>query len=164
MKYFNIFGNLCSILGFVAAISIIQYEPKIPIPTRWLIFALIALTVIFWLIFYFAPQNPISRFIDSRTDFTGKYSDSQAQVLDIIEGEFEVNTSNWGATVMLPPFEIPPKIKILFCFDCDNANAPQLIEVTEDNFKVKINSSSQTGKWRWRARGKLLKQFNMKNQ
>lgn len=159
MKYFYIFGNICSILGFIAAIITLRDDTNILGPYKWLIIGLIVFTVIFWLIFYIKPHGRISKFIDSRIDFTGKYTDTGNQTHDIIEGIFEVNLSNLGTKVMLPPFEKMPIIRILYCIDKDKdkLDDPIIEYVSEDYFTVKIYSSTQTGKWKWRARGKLLK-------
>jgi len=157
MKYFYIFGNICSILSFLAAILVLPENTEILISAQWFILLLILLTILFWLFFYLKPQNPIANIIDSRINFTGEYSDTQNQTQDIIEGVFDVNTSNWGTRVMLPPFEDKPNIRILYCTYGDGGDTPLIEEVTADYFKVKINSSTQTGTWKWRARGKLLK-------
>lgn len=166
MKYFYIFGNICSILGFVAAIILFPEKAAISTTAKWLVVTLILLSTLFWLYFYFRPKNPIAKFIDSRIDFTGEYLDTSNQSQDIIEGVLEVNTSNWGTTVGLPPFEDTPTIRMLSFDNSNNSNPPTIHDVTVDSFKVKIDSSTQSGKWKWRARGKLLTKSNdtkMKN-
>ncbi len=156
MKYFFIFGNICSILGFVAAIYQMSGKSNLSATSKTLMLILVVLSIIFWLFFYLKPQNRIANYIETQTDFSGKYTDSQNQTMDIVEGEFEVNTMNWGTSVDLPPFEEQPIVRILYCIDRDTKNYPKIVEVTEDYFKVQIGSSTQTGKWKWRARGKLL--------
>ncbi len=157
MKYFYILGNVCSMFGLVATIYLFPESQKITTTAHWLVYGSVSLSVAFWLYFYLKPKNPIAKFIDDRTDFSGKYRDSENQSRDIVEGELEVNTLNWGAIVQLPPFEEIPTIRLLSSNNSGNINTPQIEETTEDFFKVKINSSEQVGKWKWRAKGKLLK-------
>lgn len=159
MKYFYMFGNICSIVGLVASIGQLNSTNGNLTLGRWIIITLVVLTIIFWLYFYFKPSNPIVKIINSRIDFTGEYHDSknQNQTKNIYEGEFEVSTSKWQTIVPLPPFEEPPIIRPLSCDSNEECPLPEINNVTEDSFTAKIHSSTQSGKWKFRARGKLMK-------
>lgn len=161
MKYFYIFGNICSIVSLVAAIEI-PYISNLLDLDKWLIVGLLGFSVIFWLIFYFKPHGSISKFYDSRIDFTGSYSDSSNNAQDIIDGDFEVDTDTWGGNVLLPPFEEKPTVNILSKVNSNCLQKPIIEIVSEDFFTVKINSSVQAGKWNYRVRGKLLKPLGKK--
>lgn len=161
MKYFYIFGNICSIFGFIIAIIAFPENPKISDTAKLAILASILITIFFWIYFYLKPLNRLAAFIEARTDFSGKYQDSKNQIQDIIEGDFDVDCQNWGALVTLPPFESPPLISILYSHK-GKGDVPKIVDITNDNFTVRINSSTQEGTWRWRARGKLLQVIKIK--
>jgi len=56
--------------------------------------------------------------------------------------------------VRLPPFKTIPQINIIsYCGE----TSPEISNITTDSFQIKVMTSSQEGKCRWRARGKLLK-------
>ena len=156
MKYFGITGNIASILGFFTTIYMLKTS-DISNAYLWGIFGFIFATIVFWVWFYLKPNNPIAKTIDSKMDFSGKYIDSKEISQDVVEGCFEVDTRNWGTSVSLPPFEKPPKISII---SSHCKERPEIKEITTDSFRVKIWNSDQSGTWKWRARGKLLKRVN----
>ena len=78
------------------------------------------------------------------------------QARDIVEGECEVDTVTWGGVIMLPPFATAPQIT-LSSLDGRGLDEPTIVSVTPDRFKIKITNSGQAGKWKWRARGTLLR-------
>jgi hypothetical protein len=159
MSYFYIFGNLCSVLGFVGLVLQSLGTFNNSVISRWLIICLIFFTVIFWLIFYLKPLNPLARIINSRIDFSGEYVDSNKIKYNIVEGEF--NLSTWYVHVPLPPFEEPPIIRILSGTGNEDFPLPQIGDITEDSFIAKANMNSVFGKWKYRAKGKLLKRINV---
>ena len=162
MKYFGIVGNIGSILGFIVSIYMLKTTDESNV-YLWSILAFVTSTIVFWIIFYTKPENPIARTINSKMNFTGKYYDSKNEDIDIVEGEFQFNCLS-GSSISIPPFETRPEINIT------NPNneekkyeaPPTLIDWTTDSFSVKGNSSTQYGTWKWRARGKLLKRTDTK--
>ena len=73
----------------------------------------------------------------------------------IVEGVLSFD-AGWRESVLLPPFLNKPEITLVP--DGWIASKDLVIEeVTTDKFTVKISSSDQRGKWKWRARGSLLK-------
>lgn len=158
MSYFYIFGNLCSILGFLGLILQSLGSFNNSVIAKWLIFGILILTIIFWIIFYLIPLNPLVKIINSRIDFSGVYLDSHTIQHDIVEGEFDL--SDWCVHVPLPPFEDKPIIRIFSGSRKHDFPLPEIFDITEDSFIAKANRDSAFGKWRYRAKGKLLKRIN----
>jgi hypothetical protein len=75
--------------------------------------------------------------------------------VDVVEGTVAVDTLNWGATVLLPPFIDPPEIT--FGSGPSPDRKPEIASKTADAFSIRIDSSGQSGRWTWRARGQLLR-------
>ena len=153
MKNFFILGNICSIFGFISSLYIGINGPNDII--RWVILPFCIVTIGFWVYFYWKPQNSIAETIDSRINFSGKYYDSNDAIYDIREGYFD--TTQGEMSIQLPPFEEPPEISIVSC-DPHASSKPHVTNVSKDDFTVHImNWSSNYDKWKWRARGRLLK-------
>jgi hypothetical protein len=155
MKLFFISGNIGSILSFLFSLNqFVSPESK-----NWLIVSLLIwafLTLLFWFYFYFRPSNPLAKKFNENLDFSGSYSDKSGNLLDIVEGYVKVDTMGWGAAVTLPPFQDMPNVSILARKGRTYRDKPKVLDVTLDSFRVSINSSDQSGEWRWRARGILL--------
>ena len=158
MSYFYIFGNLCSILGFLGLILQSLGLFNNSVIAKWLIIGISFLTIIFWLIFYLKPRNPIVKIINSRIDFSGVYLDSKTIQHDIVEGEFDL--SDWCVHVSAPPFEEPPIIRVFSGKRKHDFPLPAIFDITEDSFIAKANMDSAFGMWRYRAKWQLLKKIN----
>ena len=95
---------------------------------------------------------------DSEAQRVSHFTENGVRV-DVVEGEVRLDTISWGARVQLPPFERPPEITLapysLPTFD-QTGPTPEVLNVTQDGFEVKIGSSTSAVIWKWRAKGKLL--------
>jgi len=72
--------------------------------------------------------------------------------IGIVEGVLTFGSGSWRMSVLLPPFLDKPKITLV-PEDCSADKDPVVEELTTDKFTAKISSSTQQGKWIWRARG-----------
>jgi hypothetical protein len=159
MKLFFISGNIGSILSFLFSLN--QFAS--PESKNWFIVSLLIwafLTLLFWVYFYFRPNNPMAKKFNENLDFSGSYIDKSGKSMDIVEGYVKVDTVGWGATVTLPPFQEVPNVSILSKKGGTVRKRPEVYEITADSFRVIINSSEQSGEWRWRVRGILLESAN----
>lgn len=79
--------------------------------------------------------------------------------VDLVEGQARLDTIHPEARVQLPPFERPPKITVLPysrpTFD-ETGPTPDVRNVTQNSFDLKIDASTSALIWKWEARGKLL--------
>jgi hypothetical protein len=147
MKYFGIFGSICSVLGFILALYQIMDNPSI---VQWSVLGLVTLTIAFWIYFYKKPANPLAMEITSKMDMSGKYRDSNNRIQDIVQGRVYLD---YGvASVGFPPFEAPPEITLIG----SQGSMPEIRVVTKDSFQMYSGSSSAQGEWKWSARGKLM--------
>jgi hypothetical protein len=156
MRYFFIMGNLTSIAGFVALVyQNIKTDTQVGL-SYWLIFIILFLSICFWIYFYLRPLNPISKKISANLDYTGRYTNSNNPHIDIIEGDVMLDILAWQKIISLPPFEDIPNVEIIRANKEGEHNLPEICDISNDSFKIKIHSANLGGQWRWRARGKIL--------
>lgn len=154
MRNFTICASIASVLSFIAFIFQPDNVTEKSQFNQIVFLSWIIITFCFWIYFYVFPLNHIAKRISDRLNYTGRYVDSNKENIDILDGELLVETVTWKTTVNLPPFESLPSVAILK--DNNNYDEPEIYDIKIDGFKVRIHSSAQAGKWKWRVRGKLL--------
>jgi hypothetical protein len=154
MEYFFIAGNVASLMalaGFLLQLSHLVPDNKV---TWWTLVASVAVTLLFWVYFYFAPRNRVKKTIKDRLTFAGLYMSSSNDPIEVYEGEFTL--AKFGIlTVPIPPFESKPTVTI-FSVEQLEGNPPSVSKVTLDSFEVSATTSNQWRAWRFRARGRQL--------
>ena len=134
MKYLSFSADICSVYALIY--TLIK-------DSSYLYLFIIGALII--LIFVFA----VIRTIDSKPGYI-EYLLPGDETQYVIEGCVKL-VFNKIKIVQLPPFETIPQINIIgYCGEI----SPEISNITTDSFQIK---SSQDGKCRWRARGKLLK-------
>lgn len=89
-------------------------------------------------------------------DFAIKTFTENNEEICELKGNLEVNTMTWQTKVSLPLFKSKSQISL----NRPNGQLnklPQIIQITDDSFTIKIDSSSEAGVWNWRAIGQLRK-------
>ena len=154
MQYFFIAGNVASIAALIGFLLQLNGQANDGI-LSYVTYGFIVATAAFWVYFYFAPDNRVSKAIRDRLDFSGKYTDSANKQVEIVEGEFEAK--HLGLLVIqLPPFEDAPSVVV---FPKNNGNIdhpPTVSQVTKDTLDINVTSTTAYGTWKYRARGTLL--------
>lgn len=153
------------LVGAVVGISILT--ETIPLPFEWGeipvgLVSLLATPIYFFIDFLIkrkkehstkSPTDDIME-ISPKTDFSGEYFDSNNIIQNVVQGY--VYLGSGVASVGFPPFEEPPAITFIGSKD----SMPNIIEVTKDSFQIYANNSGAQGKWKWSAKGKLLKKVD----
>lgn len=158
MEYFFIAGNVASVVALVGFLLQVGHVLPDDSLTQVTLGLGVALTVAFWLFFYFAPTNRVKKAVQDRLAFTGSYVDSANRSVEVFEGEFRLADFH-PISVPLPPFESPPIVTI-YPIGHAATEKPSASNVTLDSFDVGAMNSGQWRTWRFRARGTQLVRRN----
>ena len=160
MEYFYIICSLASLFCFIAYVAD-QLKGERRRRTYLLLSFFVITTLIFWLWFYYAPSNPVREKIAIRSSLVGSYQNSRGVDVYVDEGEFTA-TNNGGRHLFGEVFENPPQVSLVRANTSHGMSEepPELTEIDKDYFEYRYNDSSQGGRWKFRARGKLLRKLN----
>lgn len=95
------------------------------------------------------PSTPLNQFTIESYEIDG---DS----FNIVTGEISIGVDTWKAKVYLPHFIEIPEIE-LNRFDGRIRRIPEIVQITNDSFTITITNSDDSGKWVWKAKGRLMK-------
>ena len=163
MDYFYI---MCSVASVVALLGYIRdkfvNEKEHSFAYKLLgIFVLV--TLVFWVWFYFAPQNSIKSKIEHRIYSIQHFTPANGDInISTVEGKFDAYSWNEEVVVFIPSFVEPPVIYVKRLDVSGNFQDPssqplKIFNITTDSFSYSGEGSDQHGQWVYRARGKLLK-------
>jgi hypothetical protein len=155
MQYFFIFGNIASIaalLGFLMQLG----DTDSGVVFRYTALGTAIATLLFWVYFYFSPENKVANAIKKRLDYSGNYADSSAIQIKVFEDEF-VARDFGGFNLALPPFEEVPEVDIYPRDGRVSGHWPRVDKVTKDSVRISVNATDAFGTWVMRARGKALR-------
>jgi hypothetical protein len=154
MEYFFIAGNVASLAALVGFLLQMSHRISDRDLTRWTLLGGVALTIVFWIYFYFRPANRVKKTIQNRLNFAGLYIDSSNAAVEVFEGEFTLSDFT-VRSIAIPPFETQPTVT-LYPVGPVKSNSPSIGKITLDSFEVGAMTSSQWCTWRFRARGRQL--------
>jgi hypothetical protein len=157
MEYFYIACSIASFIGFVISLYSIYSQRKTKIYFKYFLVLFIAITIAFWIWFYFAPRVTPQKIISERLLKINTYTDGK-EIIDIIEGEIDFR--NLGPKgIFFPPFKDKPIIEFISISNMPTSD-PTVLELTTNKLIAKVGNTTQLGKWKYRLRGELLRKVN----